>query len=116
MRFKLLVFYLHLLLFLLFYPFFCRKIPYKFVLFIKQPMNLMNVHSFLEKLCTTCHRISGLILLVITKISPSCLPKTPVNMCLRFSTVYNSRILEYIYQFRSLGGFSHKAQCSLYVI
>jgi hypothetical protein len=31
---------------------------------------------------------------------------------LGFSTVYNSRILEHIYQFCSLGGFSHKAQCS----
>ena len=39
-----------------------------------------------------------------------------ISRWLGFSTVYNSRILEHIYQFDSLGGFSHKAQCSLYVI
>ena len=36
-----------------------------------------------------------------------------VSRWLGFSIVYNCRILEHIYQFDSLGVFSHKVQCSL---
>jgi len=35
--------------------------------------------TFFKTICTTCPKIFGLILLVITKTSHSCLRKTPVN-------------------------------------
>jgi hypothetical protein len=35
---------------------------------------------------------------------------------LDFSTAFNGRVLDHIYQFGSLGGFSHIVQCSLNVI
>jgi len=34
----------------------------------------------LKTICIACPRISGLILLVITKTSPSCSPKTPLDV------------------------------------
>ena len=76
--------------------------------------------TFLKTIFTTCPRISGLILLVITKISPSCSPKTLMNtLLLRFRLLFEV-LIQFCYVWIKLQntcfGITHKTNYTKFLV